>query len=90
MTAKVFNLRWGSGIVAEEAQAHGEYKTSTIQLLEFLDGEAKGQTQIRFCYYSHKGAFQRSPLILDPSEIPAMRKAIRQCPKLHKLLSRLV
>lgn len=87
---KVFNLHWGSGIVTEQAQADGEYKSPTIQLLEFTEGEAKGKTQIRFCYYSHNGAFQRSPLILDVAEIPAMRKAIRACPKLHKLLTRLV
>jgi hypothetical protein len=90
MTAKVFKLHWGSGVVAEEARIDGDYKSPTIQLLEFTDGEAKGQSQIRFCHYSRNGAFQRSPLILDLAEIPQLRKAIRKCPKLRRLLARLV
>ncbi len=90
MPPKTFNLHWGSGIVVEEASTEGEYKRPTIQLLEFTDGETQGNVQIRFCHYSKNGAFQRSPLILDVSELADLRKAIRKCPRLHKLLSRLV
>jgi hypothetical protein len=87
---KTFKLHWGSGIVAEEAQTVSEYKLPTIQLLEFTDGFAKGRSQIRFCHYSPKGAFQRSPLIIDTEEIPELRQAIRACPKLHRLLEQLL
>ncbi len=90
MKQKTFSLHWGTGIVAEEAQTISEYHQPTIQLLEFTEGEAKGQTQIRFCHYSPRGAFQRSPLIIGESDIPELRKEIRQCPKLHRLLKRLV
>ena len=90
MPIKTFKLQWGTGIVAEEAQIFSEYSLPTIQLLEFTDGAAAGQTQIRFCHYSPKGAFQRSPLIIDASHIPRLRNAVKQCPTLHRLLKRLV
>ena len=90
MKPKTFSLRWGKGIVAEEAQIISEYHLPTIQLLEFTEGVAEGQTQIRFCYYSPRGGFQRAPLIIDKSEIRPLRKAIKQCPKLHRLLKQLV
>ncbi len=87
---KTFNLHWGSGIVAEEAQTLSEYKLPTIQLLSFTDGAARGRVQIRFCHYSPKGAFQRSPLILDENDIPELRQALRGCPRLRALLRQLV
>ena len=90
MKPKTFSLHWGKGIVAEEAQIISEYHLPTIQLLEFTEGVAEGQTQIRFCYYSPRGGFQRAPLIIDKSEIRPLRKAIKQCPKLHRLLKQLV
>ena len=90
MRTKTFNLRWGSGIIAEEAQVFTQYSLPTIQLLEFTEGAARGKTQIRFCHYSPKGAFQRSPLIIDQSHITQLREAIQQCPRLHHLLKQLV
>ena len=90
MAEKTFNLHFGSGIVAEEAQASDEYKVSTIQLLSFTEGPATGRHAIRFCYYSHRGTFQRSPLILDESSISDLRREVKACPKLHALLSKLV
>ena len=90
MKQKTFNLHWGKGIVAEEAQAIGEYHIPTIQLLEYNEGEAKGQSHIRFSHYSHDGVFQRSPLIIDESNISELKLAIRDCPKLHRLLKRLI
>ena len=90
MAHKTFNLHFGSGIVAEEAQSSDEYKTSTIQLLSFTEGPASGRHAVRFCYYSHRGTFQRSPLILDESSISDLRREVKACPKLHALLSKLV
>lgn len=87
---KTFSLHWGSGVVEEEVQVVAEYHRPTVQLLKFLEGDAKGEYQIRFCFYNHQGRFQRSPLIIGESDIPALRKALKASPKLHSLLSKLV
>lgn len=87
---KTFNLHWGSGIVEEEAMISTEYHQPCIQLLTFTEGEAKGQHEIRFCFYDHRGRFQRSPMIIDAASLGAMRKALDATPKLKKLLQRLV
>ena len=87
---KTFNLSWGSGIVAEEAQSSSEHRKPTIQLLEFTDGESRGARQIRFCSYTTNGAYSRFPLIIDTSDIPKLKREIKKCPTLHKLLARLV
>jgi hypothetical protein len=88
--AKNFSLHWGSGVVEEEVQTAGPYHRPTIQLLKFLDGEAAGSWQIRFCYYDHAGRFQRSPLIIGNDDLPALRAALRRTPRLRALLKRLV
>ena len=88
--AKSFSLHWGSGVVEEEAQSAGPYHRPTIQLLKFLDGEAAGTWQIRFCYYDHGGRFQRSPLIIGRDDLPKLRAALRKTPHLRALLKRLV
>jgi hypothetical protein len=87
---KTFTLHWGTGIVEEEVQIAAEYHCPTIQLLTFTDGSAKGTHEIRFCHYDHHGRFQRSPLIVDEADIPALRKALDGAPKLKKLLKKLV
>lgn len=87
---KTFSLHWGSGVVEEEVQIVSEYHRPTVQLLKFLEGDAEGDYQIRFCFYNHQGRFQRSPLIIGESDIPALRKALKASPKLHRLLSKLV
>jgi hypothetical protein len=87
---KNFSLHWGSGVIEEEVQTAGPYHRPTIQLLKFLDGEAAGSWQIRFCYYDHAGRFQRSPLIIGNADIPALRAALRRTPRLRALLKRLV
>ena len=87
---KTFSLHWGSGVVEEEVQIQCEYHIPTVQLLKFTEGEAKGTYEIRFCHYSHEGRFQRSPLILDPADIPRLRKALEATPKLKALLKKLV
>ena len=87
---KTFNLHWGSGVVEEEAVITTPYHRPSIQLLKFTDGEAKGQYEIRFCFYDHRGRFQRSPMILDEAYLDEMRSALQATPKLKRLLARLV
>jgi hypothetical protein len=87
--AKTFSLHWGTGVIAEEAQIATEHHRPTIQLLEFTAGDAKGTREIRFCFYDHRGRFQRSPLIIDESDLPALRRALDATPKLKRLLAKL-
>lgn len=86
---KTFSLHWGTGVIAEEAQITTEYHRPTIQLLEFTAGAVKGAHEIRFCFYDHRGRFQRSPLIIDEADIPALRKALAATPRLKRLLAKL-
>ncbi len=88
--AKSFSLYWGSGVIEEEVQSAGPYHRPTIQLLKFVEGEAAGSRQIRFCYYDHSGRFQRSPLIIGAQDLPALRAALRRAPHLRALLKRLI
>ena len=88
-TRKTFALHWGTGVIAEEAQIATEHHRPTIQLLEFTDGAAKGTREIRFCFYDHRGRFQRSPLIIDEADLPALRRALEATPKLKRLLAKL-
>jgi len=76
-------------VIAEEAQIATEHHRPTIQLLEFTAGAAKGAREIRFCFYDHRGRFQRSPLIIDAGDIPALRNALKATPKLRRLLAKL-
>ena len=87
---RTFSLHWGNGIIEEEAQIGATYHNPTIQLLTFTDGPAKGTHEIRFCHYNHRGMFQRSPLIIDENDLPALRKALDAAPKLRRLLKKLV
>lgn len=88
--ARSFSLHWGKGIVEEEAQIASTYHRPTIQLLKFTEGAAAGSREIRFCHYDHHGRFQRSPLIIDEKDIPALRRALDAAPRLKKLLAKLV
>jgi hypothetical protein len=88
--AKRFSLHWGSGVIEEEAQSAGPYHRPTIQLLKFVEGEAAGSRQIRFCYYDHSGRFQRSPLIIGDADVSSLRSALRRTPRLRALLKKLV
>jgi hypothetical protein len=88
--ARSFSLHWGKGVIEEEVRISGAYHCPTIQLLKFTEGAAAGTREIRFCYYDHHGRFQRSPLIVDEKDIPALRKALAATPKLKKLLQKLV
>ncbi len=87
---RTFSLHWGKGIIEEEARIGSTYHHPTIQLLTFTEGAMKGTHEIRFCHYNHRGQFQRSPLIIDEKDIPALRQALSETPKLKKLLKKLV
>ena len=87
---KTFSLHWGSGIISEEAKVEGEHHVPTFQLLKYTDGPAKGSASIRFCYYSHDGRFQRSPLMISDVEIEDMRDALKKTPEIRALLKRMV
>ena len=87
---KTFNLHWGSGIVEEEALISTEYHQPCIQLLKFTEGEAEGQYEVRFCFYNHRGRFQRSPMIIGEDSLGEMRAALNATPKLKRMLKRLV
>lgn len=81
-----FDLHWGKGQIVEEATFEGEHHEPSIQLLEFEDGSRS----VRFCWYDHRGRFQRSPLIVGAAEMSGLRDSIRENPKLRKLLTGLV
>ena len=85
-----FTLHWGTGQIAEEASISGEYHEPCFQLLEYTEGPAAGSLSIRFCYYSHDGRFQRSPLIVGEEDIAGLREALKRTPRLRSILSRLV
>jgi hypothetical protein len=87
---KKFSYHWGSGYVAEEAQVTGPYHLPTFQLLKYTEGNATGSESIRFSHYSHRGQFQRSPLMMSADEIAMMRDALLTTPELRKLLKQLV
>jgi hypothetical protein len=83
-------MHWGSGLITEEARAAGEYHVPAIQLMEYSEGEATGSWSIRFCSFNHRGAFQRSPLMLNEDNLAAMREALKQTPRLRDLLRSMV
>ena len=85
-TPRPFELHWGKGQIAEEAAYAGEHHEPSVQLLEFDDG----YLAIRFCYYDHAGRFQRSPLIVNDSEMEGMRAALKRTPRLREMLRKLV
>ncbi len=87
---KTFSMHWGSGVVAEEARFESEYHVPCIQLMEYTEGEAAGSMSVRFCTYSHRGSFQRSPLIVNEEDIAGLRAALEKAPRLQALLRRLV
>lgn len=84
-----FEFHWGRGQIIEEAAYHGKYTEPAIQLLEY-EGHP-GAYGIRFCYYSHAGRFQRSPMMIDGEDsFEGLRDALKEAPKLRALLRELV
>ena len=84
-----FSMHWGEGRIIEEASFEGEHTVPAIQLMQFDDGDAAGTRAIRFCHFSHRGQFQRSPMILSESEIDELREAVGRTPELKRLLLRI-
>ena len=83
-----FTFHWGGGQIVEEASYIGKYTEPAIQLLEYEDGGSYG---IRFCYYSHEGRFQRSPMMIDSEDsLEGLRAALEDTPQLRALLKKLV
>jgi hypothetical protein len=85
-----FTMHWGSGMITEEARFTGEHHVPAIQLMEYTDGEAAGSWTVRFCSFNHRGAFQRSPLMLSEENVEAMRAALTKTPRLREILRRMV
>jgi hypothetical protein len=85
-----FEMHWGRGEIVEEATFVAEHHEPTIQLMQYTEGEAAGSFSIRFCTYSHRGSFQRSPLMLSPEDIDGLRLALKQTPHLREALQRLL
>jgi hypothetical protein len=84
-----FNFHWGSGQIVEEAAFVGRYTEPAIQLLEY-EGHS-GSYGVRFCYYSHDGRFQRSPMMIDGEEtLEGLKAALKDTPRLRELLRKLV
>ena len=81
-----FSLHWGSGLIIEEATYVGEHHRPSLQLLEFEDGSLS----VRFCYYDHRGRFQRSPLMVGRDEVGGLREALAETPRLRALLAEMV
>lgn len=93
MTRKLprpFQYAWGSGQILEEVSAPIPHYEPVIQLLRCEGGEHDGEEQVRFCFYSPRGAFQRHPLVVDERDIADLREALRAAPRLRALLKELV
>ena len=84
-----FSFSWGSGQIVEEASFTGQYTEPAIQLLEY-EGHP-GSYGVRFCYYSHDGRFQRSPMMIDGVDtLEGLRTALKETPRLRELLTKLL
>lgn len=81
-----FKLHWGEGMIAEEISIKCEYHEPCIQLLEFEEG----YEELRFCYYDLEGRFQRSPMMISPTEMKRLSKELKNAPRLKKLLANLL
>jgi hypothetical protein len=54
------------------------------------DDSAHGSFSIRFCTYSHRGGFSRSPLMVGDADLEGLREALKQTPRLLAILKKLV
>ena len=70
-----FTMHWGGGQVVEEAWFESEFHQPTIQLLQYDDGPMAGEISIRFCSFVG-GRFQRSPLIINETDLEPLKEAI--------------
>ncbi len=85
-----FTMHWGSGVITEEARFSGEHHVPAIQLMEYTEGGAAGSWSIRFCSFTQRGSFQRSPLMLSEENVAEMRDALKKTPRLREILLRMV
>jgi hypothetical protein len=85
-----FSFSWGSGQIVEEAAIDAEWSNPAIQLLRYEGGEHDGMESIRFCHFSDRGGFQRSPMMMGATDVEAMREALRATPRLRSLLVAMV
>ena len=81
-----FTMPWGSGTVVEEVVGSSEWHEPVIQLLRYDDGSEA----IRFCSYSHRGAFQRSPLIVSTDDLSSLHDGLASSSRLRELLRALL
>ena len=83
-----FNLPWGAGEIVEEAAfaaRTGEHGWEpTIQ--SFSSTRTATET-LRFCYYDERGRFGRGPMLLRPEDLPALRAALAEAPRIRALLA---
>ncbi len=79
-------MPWGKGAIVEEATAVGEWHEPALQLLRYEDGTYS----VRFAHYDHRGRFQRSPLMVSAKTLTALRRALKDAPRLRALLRKLV
>ena len=84
-----FTMHWGSGQIVEEARFEGEHTQPTIQLMRFETGDAAGSFTLRFCHFSQRGQFQRSPMMISEAEIDQLREAVAANPQIREFLLRI-
>ena len=85
-----FKYEWGGGQIVEEAACTLEHHEAVIQLMRYEGGDHDGAESIRFAFYNLRGAFQRHPLMIGRDDLPEMREALKQTPRLRSLLQELV
>ena len=81
-----FSFPWGGGQIVEEVFVESEHHVPTIQLLEYEDGSLS----VRFCSYTHSGRFQRNPVMMSADDMKGRRCALKETPRLRKLVGGLV
>ena len=81
-----FSFHWGGGQIVEEASATGRWHEPALQLLEYEDGSLS----VRFCSYSHRGHFLRSPLMVNEEDLAALREELKSRPGLREFLKKLL
>lgn len=80
----------GEGDIIEEAAVEYDEWAPSIQLLRFTDTKHRGEEVLRFCYYVESGQLARRALWIDDDNVEALRKAIRNSPRVRKFLQRLL
>ncbi len=67
-----FQLQGGDGTISEEASHDGDATGLQSSSLEIDDGALS----LRFCHYSHRGRFSRSPRIVADPDFEGLRQAL--------------